>query len=171
MRWAVKAGDILDEPVDVLVCSANVFLNLSGGVGGAILLRYGDPMQRELHETLARRGKRFAQRGDLVVTSPCGTPYKAVIHAVAVDGFYQSSPEVVRGLIEASLERAAAMRARRVALTALATGHGRMSMRDFAGAIEPLVGREWPPIEEVVICVRNSSDTGIIAGECCLLDG
>lgn len=164
MRWTAKAGDILDEPADVLVCSANVFLNLSGGVGGAILLRYGDAMQRELHETLARSGKRFALRGDLIVVSPCGTPYKAVIHAVAVDGFYQSSPEVVRGLVEASLDRAAAMGARRVALTALATGYGRMSMGDFAGAIEPLVGREWPPGEEVVICVRNLAESRILAG-------
>ena len=164
MRWTVKSGDILDEPADVLVCSANVFLNLSGGVGGAILLRYGDAMQRELHESLARNGKRFAQRGDIVVTSPCGTPYTAIVHAVAVDGFYQSSPEAVRRLVEASLDRAAAMGARRVALTALATGFGRMSMRDFAGAIEPLAGREWPPIEEVVVCVRNSSDAEVLRG-------
>ena len=154
----MKAGDILDEPADVLVCSANVFLNLSGGVGGAILLRYGDTMQRDLHDALAREAKRFARRGDLVVTSACGTPYKAVLHAVAVDGFYQSSPQVVRDLVERSLDRAAAMGARRVALTALATGFGRMSMRDFAAAIEPLTGKEWSPVEEVVICVQNQVD-------------
>jgi hypothetical protein len=34
VRWTVKCGDILDEPADVLICSANIFLNLSGGVGG-----------------------------------------------------------------------------------------------------------------------------------------
>jgi hypothetical protein len=42
MKWTVKSGNILDENADVLICSANVFLNLSGGVGGAILLRCGD---------------------------------------------------------------------------------------------------------------------------------
>lgn len=46
MRWIVKQGDILAEPADVLVCSANVSLNLSGGVGGEILRRYGDGMQK-----------------------------------------------------------------------------------------------------------------------------
>ena len=84
---------------------------------------------------------------------------------MAVDGFYQSSSEVVRGLVEASLNRAAAMGARRVALTALATGYGRMPMRDFAEAIEPLAGREWPPVEEVVICVRNLVDSRVF-GRC-----
>lgn len=100
VRWIVKWGDILDEPADVLICSANVFLNLSGGVGGAILLRYGDSMQRELHEWLARQNRKFAERGELIATSSCGTPYKVVLHAVAVNGFYESSPQIVRELVE-----------------------------------------------------------------------
>jgi hypothetical protein len=83
---------------------------------------------------------------------------------VPVFASYQSSIEVVRGLVEESLAHAAAMGAHRVALTALATGYGRMSMRDFAGAILPLAGREWPPIGEVVICVRNHADHQILMG-------
>ena len=39
MLWRLCVGDILDVPADVLVCSANVYLNLSGGVGGAFALR------------------------------------------------------------------------------------------------------------------------------------
>ena len=158
MRWTVKCRDILDEPADVLICSANVFLNLSGGVGGAILLRYGDEMQRELHDYLARQNRKFARRGEVVETSPCGTPYKAVLHAVAVDGFYQSSPQIVTQLVRDCLDRAAALGAQRVSLTALATGYGRMSMKDFAKAVEPLVVTERSPVEEAVICVRNSID-------------
>jgi O-acetyl-ADP-ribose deacetylase (regulator of RNase III) len=158
VRWTVKCGDILDEPADVLICSANVFLNLSGGVGGAILLRYGDAMQRELHDYLARQNRKFVRRGELVTSSPCGTPYKAVLHAVAVDGFYQSSPEIVREMVSSSLVRAAGLGARRVALTALATGYGRMSMKDFAAGIKPLLKTEWPPVAQVSICVRNATD-------------
>ena len=52
MRWVVKHGDILDEPADVLVCSANVNLSLSGGVGGAFLRRDGPEMQRFLGDGL-----------------------------------------------------------------------------------------------------------------------
>ncbi len=99
MRWSVKHGDILDEPADVLICSANPWLNLSGGVGGEFLLRHGPRMQEELHHHLAARSLRAVPQGEVVPCGPCGTPYKAVLHAVVVDCFYGSSPEVVRGVV------------------------------------------------------------------------
>ena len=158
MHWTVAHGNILDVPADVLVCSANVFLNLSGGVGGEILLRHGDAMQKELHALLAARNQRFVQRGDVVTTPPCGTRFKAVIHAVAVDGFYQSSPDVIEAVVCKSLAAAAALGARTVALTALATGYGRLTMRQLAEGITPLMSSDVPPIENVIICARNVGD-------------
>jgi O-acetyl-ADP-ribose deacetylase (regulator of RNase III) len=158
MRWTLKCGDILDQSADVLVCSANVFLNLSGGVGGAILLRYGEGMQKELHCILAGQQRRFAQQGEVVITSPCGAPYRAVLHAVAVDGFYQSSTQIVTAVVEKSLIMAASVGAERVALTALATGYGRLSMRQFAEGIAPLIESSFLAIQEVILCVRNDAD-------------
>ena len=155
MNWILKHGDILVEPADVLVCSANVFLNLSGGVGGEILLRHGEAMQRELHETLTRRGIRFVERGDVIKTAAWGLPFEAVLHAVAVNGFYESSPAVIQQTVSNALREAAALGARRVALTALATGFGRMTMRRFAEGISPLLSQEYAPVREVVICVRK----------------
>ncbi len=163
MKWSVTHGDILNVPSDVLVCSANVFLNLSGGVGGAILLRYGDAMQRELHGILADQNRRFVEQGEVVKTSPCGLPYKAVIHAVAVDGFYQSSPQVVRAVVTKSLLLATSFDAHRVALTALATGYGKLTLRKFAEGIAPLMSQKFPPIHEVVICVRNETSRDELA--------
>src|SRR5262245_60923923 len=113
MRWTVKQGNILDEPADVLVCSANVFLNLSGGVGGEILLRYGEGMQLELRLHLAERGLHFVPQGEVVRCGPCGTPFQAVLHAVAVDGFYQSSPAVIETVVARSLQMAASLGAKR----------------------------------------------------------
>lgn len=160
--WRIKHGDILDEPADVLICSANVFLNLSGGVGGEILLRYGDEMQKALHRSLAERNLRFVRQGDVVQMSACGTPFKAVLHAVAVDGFYQSSPAVITELVSRSLTMAADLGARKVALTALATGFGRLSMQQFGEGIVPLVGMDFPRIQEIVICLRTEVDcTGL----------
>ena len=158
MDWIVTSGDILDIAADVLVCSANVFLNLSGGVGGEILLRYGRGMQDELHQLLSRSGKAFVQQGDVVACGPHGLPLKGVLHAVAVDAFYQSNPQIVRGVVEKSLAMSAALDAGRVALTALATGFGRLSMEQFAEAILPLRDREYPPIKEVVVCVKRDDD-------------
>jgi O-acetyl-ADP-ribose deacetylase (regulator of RNase III) len=163
MNWVLKYGDILREPADVLVCSGNVFLNLSGGVGGEILLRCGDAMQCELHDTLKNRGIRFVERGEVVKTSACGLPFKAALHAVAVNGFYESSPAVIGKTVSNALREAAGLGAQRVALTALATGFGRMSMRQFAEGNLPLLSEEFPPVREVVICVLKEFERDELA--------
>jgi hypothetical protein len=43
--------------------------------------------------------------------------------------------------------------AKKVTLTALATGFGDLSLPDFADAIRPLLGMDFRPIEEVCICL------------------
>ncbi len=158
ISWIVTCGNIVNEPADVLICSANVFLNLSGGVGGELLLRYGPQMQQELHQYLAKRGIRHVSRGEVIVTSSCGTTFRKVLHAVAVDGAYQSSSGVVQNIVARSLEISASLGAKRVALTALATGFGRLTLRQFGEGVLPLLAANFPPIEEVVICVRHESD-------------
>ena len=158
MRWVLTTGDILDIPADVLVCSANVYLNLSGGVGGEILRRYGTGMQNELHGYLAERKLHFLAPGTVVPTSSCGTRFAAVFHAVAVNAFYQSSPAVVGALVAKSLAMAATLGAQRVALTALATGYGRLPMRQFAEGVAPVMNAEFFPLSEVVVCVRHESE-------------
>jgi O-acetyl-ADP-ribose deacetylase len=93
----------------------------------------------------------------------CGTPFKAVLHAVAVDVFYESSPQVIEHVVSESLGMAAALQARRVALIALATGYGRLSLEGFADGIAPLLMHEFPPIEEVVVCVRRPEQRILLA--------
>jgi O-acetyl-ADP-ribose deacetylase (regulator of RNase III) len=158
MRWQVHHGDILDVPADVLVCSANVFLALSGGVGGAFLLRHGPAMQDALAEYLARRGVRHVERGEVVEMPPCGSPYRAVLHAVAVDGAYESSAEVVAAVVTEALRRAAALSARCVALAAVATGYGRLSMAEFARGLGVVLDQGFPPLERVVVGLRSLYD-------------
>jgi len=115
-------------------------------------------MQDELHAYLNASGKRFVQPGDVVRTGPWGLPVHAVLHAVAVDGFYGTSVDVVRTTVSRSLEIAAGLGARRVALTALATGYGRLRMHDFGAAIAPLRDHAFAPIDDVVVCVRTDAD-------------
>jgi O-acetyl-ADP-ribose deacetylase len=155
MQWRIKHGDILDERADVLVCSANPYLTLSGGVGGAFLLRYGDAMQRELERYLAKSQRRFVDQGEVVPMPACSTPYKAVFHAVGVDAFYQSSAEVITQVVTKALEMAAELEASQVALSAIATGYGRLSLSEFANGIKPVMKREFPPIAEIVLCLQN----------------
>lgn len=158
MRWTVRAGDILAEPADALICSANPLLTLSGGVGGAFLLRYGDGMQRELEQHLRDNRRSFVPQGTVVACSPNGSPYLVVIHAVAVDAFYESSAEIVRDVLVKALQVAAQRGARTVALAALATGYGRLPVSDFADGARAVFSHSFHPVEEVVIVVRQQED-------------
>lgn len=159
MHWSIHLGDLLDVPADVLVCSANVYLTLSGGVGGAFALRYGTAMQDSLNDYLRQRNIRHVARGTVVTMPSCGSPYQAVLHAVAVDGMYESSPEVVAAVVSDALRQAAALQAQTVALAALATGYGRLTMADFAQALRMVVNLDVPPLKQVVIGLRSKGDT------------
>jgi O-acetyl-ADP-ribose deacetylase (regulator of RNase III) len=153
MRRALKTGNIVEEPSDVLVCSANPHLTLSGGVGADLLARYGSAMQAALQQIVRKRTPHFIPRGEVISYSDTTLPYRAVLHAVAIDGWYDSSPQVVEQTVTTAFCMAAGYTARRVTLTALATGFGHLSLAEFADGIRPLVGREFPPIEEVCICL------------------
>ena len=157
-HWRVRRGDILDEPADVLVCAANPHLTLSGGVGGALLLRYGPALQTELNDHLDHLGRRHVDVGTVVATEAIGTPYRAVIHAVAVNAFYESSPAIVTGVVRAALAAAAQRDARTVALAAVATGYGHLTIAQFAAGLSPLTAEPFPPIERVTVVVRGADD-------------
>lgn len=156
MKWTIANCDILDRPADVLVLSGNPQLNLSGGVGGSFLIRYGGEMQDRMHQYLESTGRPSVDRGEVIQMPPCGSPYSAVLHAIGVDVFYDSDPDVITDLLAKSLEIAASLSAKRVAMTAIATGYGRMSMEDFAIGIRPALSLEFDPIEFVDICLLKS---------------
>jgi O-acetyl-ADP-ribose deacetylase (regulator of RNase III) len=97
MLLELYKGAIHDLQVaKVLVCSANVSLNMSGGVGGALLSRYGSKLQVELHSHFSTQGPRFVRLGDVIVTHPTGTPYKPVLHAVTVEAARNCVKEIAR---------------------------------------------------------------------------
>ena len=152
MKLILKQKNILDVQADVLVCSANVSLNLTGGVGADIIKRYGTQMQEDLHQILHNRTQNFAQQGEVVVCHTDGLPYKAILHGVAVDPLYQSSPAVIEFILKKIFTIAQEFGAERIALTALATGFGNLSLAEFAEGLRPLLNKEYPPIKEIVIC-------------------
>src|SRR6185436_18125881 len=153
MRWTLKTGNIADESADVLVCSANPHLTLSGGVGADLLARYGSAMQTALEQVVRQRTPHFIPQGEVVPYSDTTLPYRAVLHAVAIDGWYNSSPQIIEQTVATALRMAAGYAAGRVALTALATGFGRLSLGQFAEGVRPLLDQEFPPIEDVCICL------------------
>jgi O-acetyl-ADP-ribose deacetylase (regulator of RNase III) len=165
--WSLKVGNIVDEPADVLICSANVSLNLSGGVGADLLGRFGTKMQNELHRMISSRIPRAAKRGEVFQYSGGELPYKAVLHAVAIDGWYQSTSEIVREVTKKAFGMAMDLNAKKVALTALATGYGNLSLEGFADGIRPLLNQDFPPINEVCICMLEDYRLEKLAAHLC----
>lgn len=148
-------GNLVDETADVLVCSANPHLALSGGVGAELLARYGRAMQTALAELVRQRTPHYIPRGEVIPYTDATLPYRAVLHAVAIDGWYDSTPEVITQIVASALRMAAGYGARRVALAALATGFGHLSLAEFAAGLRPLLGETFPPVEEICLCLLD----------------
>ena len=157
MRVVTKVGDILDEAADVLVASANPFLNLSGGVGGALLERCGPELQEELRRYLAANKRTSVAPGAVVRTSARDLPFKHILHVVAIDAFYDTSVDLVRQALTTCFDKAIALGAVTVVLPALATGYGRLPMADFAAALRDVVG-SWSDSALLVTLVLRTSD-------------
>jgi len=159
--WSLVTGDILAVKADALVCSANPFLTLSGGVGGAFLLRYGPQMQERLQAYLDTRGVRHVPPGTVVAMPPCGAPYKAVLHAVAVDGAYGSSSQRITQVVEQILTLAESTGAGSVVLPALATGYGKLTKKEFAEGLRPLV-TQGRTTRNMIVCLKREEDAVLI---------
>lgn len=155
MRVTVVVGDVLDESADVLICTANPTLGMTGGVNGALFLRGGEAVQRELKEFLASQRRTYVEAGSVVRTGPGPLKVKHILHAVGVTMFYESSVDLVRGVLVSALTEAAKLGARTVATPALATGYGPLSMAQFGEALAGAVRQKVPGLEELRVVLRS----------------
>ena len=162
MKCSVKIGDVLDEPADALICPANPWLNLSGGVNGAILMRGGQAVQDELQAHLRLAGRTAVEAGTVVCTGPGPLCVKQILHAVAIDPFYGSSVELVTQTIESALGRAVSLGAATVTMPMLATGYGPLTAEHFGLALADAIGRDWSPIEHLTVVVRGDDDADVL---------
>ena len=151
MQLHLQQINILDISADVLICSANVCLNLTGGVGADIVARYGNEMQSELHQQIAERIPRCAKQGEVFAVYTKNLPYKVVLHAVAVDPMYHSTSEIIARTLENAFQLADEHEAKIIALTALASGFGDLTLDDFAKGLRPLLALEYKHIQTVTI--------------------
>ena len=122
MKLTIKVGDVLNEGVDVLICTANPGLQMTGGVNGELLQRGGDRIRDELNAYIKSSGKPVVDRGTVVKTGPGPLSVKHILHAVGVNAFYESSSEVITRLMADALILAAELDARTVATPMIATG-------------------------------------------------
>src|SRR5947207_971697 len=96
MKVEILAGNILDVPADVLIATANPWLQMTGGVNLKIILRpLGERVFEELQRHLPASGQRWVEPGTVVRTGPGSLPVRHILHAVAIDPSYDSSVDLV----------------------------------------------------------------------------
>lgn len=160
MRVEIKVGDVLQCPADVLISTANPWLNLSGGVNGAILSAVGPAIQDELHSYLKSQGISAVPAGTVVQSGAGNLPFQCILHAVAIDPFYDSSIDLVGQTLRTALEMAVERGAQTVASPTLATGYGPLKIPDFGRAVLPLQSESKFDAITLSIVVRSEEHRG-----------
>jgi O-acetyl-ADP-ribose deacetylase (regulator of RNase III) len=159
MKVEVLAGNILDEPADVLISTANPWLQMTGGVNLGIIVRpNGEDVYEELQRYLRDSGQRTAAPGTVVCTGPGSLPVRKILHAVSIDPSYDSSVDLVRDTIITALSQARELGARTVTLAALATGFGPFLMEQFAAALLQALAQDWSPLETLKVVVKHEDE-------------
>jgi O-acetyl-ADP-ribose deacetylase (regulator of RNase III) len=165
MKVVVTVGNVIDVSADVLIATANPWLNMSGGVNGAICEREPE-IQAELRQYLCKAGVKAMPAGTVVRTSAGGLPFSSIIHAIAIDPFYDSSNDIVGKALRAAFRLAESLNANTISMPTLATGYGPLTVDAFARAfVESVFGHFT--IETVTIVVRTKEDAEEIEAVIC----
>ena len=163
MEVEVLVGDELDVPADVLISTANPWLQMTGGVNLKIILRpQGEFVHEELQAHLRTAGTRYVEPGTVVRTGPGSLPVRHILHAVAIEPSYDSSVSLVAATIARALEQARELAARIVSLPALATGFGPLPMEEFATALGEALQRDWSPLERLKVVLLRMEDADTV---------
>jgi O-acetyl-ADP-ribose deacetylase (regulator of RNase III) len=159
MEIEILVVDVLNVPADVLVCTANPWLQMTGGVNLKIILRpNGEFVHEELQRHLRATGRRYVEPGTVVRTGPASLSVRHILHAVSITPSYESSVELVADTIRRSLAQARELGARTVTLPALATGFGPLSMAEFAEALSQATRQDWSPLESLKVVLLREED-------------
>jgi O-acetyl-ADP-ribose deacetylase (regulator of RNase III) len=148
-------GDITELEIDAFVYYAQHDLVLGSGFGGAIAVRGGPSIQKELNELgpLKTTETVVSEAGNLNAT--------CIVHAVGPRFNEQDTESKLRATISNALEAAQQKGAKRVALPAMGTGFYGISLELCARVMVETVKSHLEgktPIEEVVICVNDKRE-------------
>lgn len=119
-RLEVLKGDLLRQPVEAIVNAANANLQHGGGVAGAILRGGGMQIQRESDEWIRVNGR--VSHAHPAYTGAGVLPFKYIIHAVGPIWGQGDEDRKLADAVRGTLEVAAHLEVKSVALPAISTG-------------------------------------------------
>jgi len=162
LNLTVKHGDLLDESADIIVSTANPALLMSGGVNGAILERGGADVQAELQAHLHSTGRKYVEPGTVVATQPGPLACRRILHAVSINALYESDSALIAQTLAYVFRAAADFGATTLAMPALATGYGPLSIEQFAiglrSALLEFADSDWLHSAEIRLVLWREED-------------
>ena len=133
-----QIGNIVEYRSDYLISSGNIFLNMSGGVNGELLARFGEGLQIELHSYLKDEGLKHVDPGFSYRFKSKIGQYKGVVYTVGIDGWYESNKQILSGALKGSIEKLNPSKGDLIAFPALGTGYGKMKPSEFGRILAQL---------------------------------
>lgn len=123
MKAKIVEGDLLDQPVDVIVNAWNRnfipwWLLLPQGVSGAIKKRGGTQPFKELSK------KGILPLGGAVLTSAGNLPFKGIIHVAGINAFWRSTNPSIRKSVQNALNLAGESGFKSIAFPLIGAGTG-----------------------------------------------
>jgi O-acetyl-ADP-ribose deacetylase len=148
-RLEVIEGDVTRLEVDAIANAANTELKHGGGVAAAISRAGGPAVQRESDERAP------IGLGDAVETTAGEMPSRYVIHAATMELGGPTSADIVERATRSTLDRAAELGCRSVALVAFGTGVGGFPVDEAARLMTEAARAHEGGLERVVFAVRG----------------
>lgn len=127
MKIFIKRGDVTEMEVDVIVNSANNDLIMGSGVSGAIRRVGGQIIQEECNKIGT------IPLGEAAVTTAGALKAKHIIHAACIPLGIWADARTIRSAVKSTLQKAAELKAKSIALPALGTGVGAFPIDKCAG--------------------------------------
>lgn len=141
MKKRLVLGDITAIAADALIYSTNVRLTLTGGVGAALLARYGIKTQIDLQSSATGTGRHMAEVGDVLSTTIPGAPWKVVFHTIATNEVYRTEEGTVESILKTCLRRCASRGdIKEVTCSTLGSGYGDLEPERFLNIANQVLG-------------------------------
>ncbi len=132
MKRQLIRSNIIDIEADALIYSTNARLALTGGVGAALLEKFGLVLQNELLCCSSGTGRQMAEVGDVFETRLPGMPWKCIFHTIATDDLYHTRPETVLAILRKCFRRCVELQAINSIITSpLGAGYGDLELDRF----------------------------------------
>src|SRR5262249_50701488 len=111
--------------------------------------------------------RRSVTPGTVVAAPSCGSPFRVVLHAVAIDAFYDTSTDAIAQAYANAFAEASRMGCRTIASACLACGYGRATPEMFVAASQRYLGDSIGGIDRVEFSQPTRRSSTPSAGQSC----